>query len=105
MDEIRVRRITPKECWRLMGFDDQDFENARAAMNQHLFKGKDRSGSQLYKQAGNSIVVSVLEQIMNNLRNAMPYLFEDMVVGSFFSGIGAFEKALENLNEDYKVKK
>ena len=37
---------------------------------------------------------------MKNLYDAMPYLFENMVVGSFFSGIGAFEKALEKLQTD-----
>lgn len=93
----RVRKLTQKECWRLMGFDDKDFENAKARMNNILYNGKDRSGSQLYKQAGNSIVVDVLHQIMVELYTAMPYLFEDIEVGSFFSGIGAFEKALERL--------
>lgn len=95
----RVRKLTQKECWRLMGFDDQDFERARSAMNENLYGGKDRSGSQLYKQAGNSIVVDVLQHIMENLYDVMPYLFEDIVVGSFFSGIGAFEKALQQLGE------
>lgn len=90
----RVRKLTPKECWRLMGFSDDDFEKARQRMNDNCYKGKDRSQSQLYKQAGNSIVVDVLYYIMRNLKDAMPYLFEDMEVGSFFSGIGAFEKAL-----------
>ena len=80
-----------------MGFEDSDFENARKRMNENLYKGNDRSSSQLYKQAGNSIVVDVLLHIMENLYDAMPYLFEDMVVGSFFSGIGAFEKALTKL--------
>lgn len=93
----RVRKLTQKECWRLMGFDDDDFEKAKARMNNNLYSGKDRSGSQLYKQAGNSIVVDVLQRIMAELYTAMPYLFEDIEVGSFFSGIGAFEKALERL--------
>ena len=53
----RIRRLTPKECWRLMGFDDEDFEKARAV----------NSDTQLYKQAGNSIVVNVLEAILGNL--------------------------------------
>lgn len=53
----RVRKLTPKECWRLMGFDDEAFEKA-AEVN---------SNSQLYKQAGNSIVVNVLEQIIGKL--------------------------------------
>lgn len=95
---FRVRKLTPKECWRLMGFDDEDFEKARDAMNQNIYNGNDRSGSQLYKQAGNSIVVDVLLHIMENLYEAMPYLFDDIQVGSFFSGIGAFEKALSRLN-------
>lgn len=87
---FRVRKLTQKECWRLMGFSDEDFYKAQAAMNQNLYGGKDRSGSQLYKQAGNSIVVDVLCAIMKELYEAMPYLFDDIAVGSFFSGIGAF---------------
>ena len=54
---FRIRRLTPRECWRLMGFDDNDFEKA-AEVN---------SDTQLYKQAGNSIVVNVLEAIFKNL--------------------------------------
>lgn len=53
----RVRKLTPKECWRLMGFDDEDFDKA----------AKENSKTQLYKQAGNSIVVDVLEKIFANL--------------------------------------
>lgn len=53
----RIRKLTPKECWRLMGFDDIDFEKAQ----------KVNSNTQLYKQAGNSIVVNVLEKIFKNL--------------------------------------
>ena len=97
-EKFRVRKLTPKECWRLMGFEDKDFENARNRMNENLYNGNDRSSSQLYKQAGNSIVVDVLSAIMGELYNAMPCLFEDMVVGSFFSGIGAFEKALSTFD-------
>lgn len=52
-DEMRIRKLTPKECFRLMGFSDEDFEKA-AQVN---------SNSQLYKQAGNSIVVDVLEEL------------------------------------------
>lgn len=54
---LRIRKLTPKECWRLMGFDDEDFEKAEQVC----------SNSQLYKQAGNSIVVNVLEAIFTNL--------------------------------------
>ena len=56
-DNIRIRKLTPKECWRLMGFGDEDFEKA----------AKVNSNTQLYKQAGNSIVVNVLEAIFKNL--------------------------------------
>lgn len=55
---LRIRKLTPKECWRLMGFDDEDFEKAKAVPT---------SNTQLYKQAGNSIVVNVLEKILLNL--------------------------------------
>lgn len=89
--DIRARKITPKESWRLMGFDDLDFEKAQAS---------GVSNSQLYKQAGNSIVVDVLYYIFKNIYTAMPYLFNDLKVGSYFSGIGAFEKGLDRLYED-----
>ncbi len=58
LDNYRIRKLTPKECWRLMGFADEDFEKAKNA---------GVSNSQLYKQAGNSIVVNVLMGILNNL--------------------------------------
>ena len=56
-NNLRIRKLTPREVWRLMGFDDEDFEKA----------SKVNSNTQLYKQAGNSIVVNVLEAILNNL--------------------------------------
>ena len=95
----RLRRLTPRECWRLMGFTDTDFNKARNALNSRFHKGADRSDSQLYKQAGNSIVVDVLLHIFEKLHETMPYLFKDIKAGSFFSGIGAFEKALKRLGE------
>lgn len=49
----RIRKLTPKECFRLMGYTDRDFEQA----------AKVNSNSQLYKQAGNAIVKQVLEAI------------------------------------------
>lgn len=57
-ENIKIRKLTPKECWRLMGFTDNDFEKAKSTGN---------SNTQLYKQAGNSIVVKVLEKIFINL--------------------------------------
>ena len=86
---IRIRKLTPKECFRLMGFSDENFEAAEKMV----------SNSQLYKQAGNSIVVDVLYYILVELYKAMPYLFEDLRLSSFFSGIGAFEIALNRLYE------
>lgn len=67
-DEIVVRKLIPLEYWRLMDFDDEDFERARAAMNGLFYNGADKSSSQLYKQAGNSIVVAVLEKDIEQLR-------------------------------------
>lgn len=59
MPTMRIRKLTPKECFRLMGFDDESFQRA-AEVN---------SNTQLYKQAGNSIVVDVLVAIFNISEN------------------------------------
>lgn len=53
----RIRKLTPLECWRLMGFSDEDFHKAE----------KVNSNSQLYKQAGNSIVKDVLMAIFGQM--------------------------------------
>ena len=58
LENLRIRKLTPKECWRLMGFTDEDFEKAKAVP---------MSNTQLYKQAGNSIVVNVLMAIFKEL--------------------------------------
>lgn len=58
LDGFRIRKLTPRECWRLMGFDDADFDKAQAA---------GMSNTQLYKQAGNSIVVNCLEAIFKGI--------------------------------------
>ena len=55
---LRIRKLTPKECFRLMGFSDEDFSKAEQVPT---------SNAQLYKQAGNSIVVNVLEEILKEL--------------------------------------
>lgn len=57
LSNFRIRKLTPKECWRLMGCSDEDFHKAEQV----------NSNSQLYKQAGNAIVVDVLEGIFGNL--------------------------------------
>lgn len=54
--DYRIRKLTPRECWRLMGVKDKQFD-----------KVSDISNSQLFKMAGNSIVVNVLEEIFKNL--------------------------------------
>lgn len=90
-DDIRIRKLTPKECFILMGFSDENFDAAQSV---------GISNSQLYKQAGNSIVVDVLYYIYRELYIAMPYLFDDLKLSSFFSGIGAFERGLDRLYKD-----
>lgn len=53
----RIRKLTPIEYWRLMSFSDEDFHKAELA----------NSNTQLYKQAGNSIVVDVLKAIFSQM--------------------------------------
>lgn len=55
----RIRKLTPRECWRLQGFPDEKFDKAVAA---------GVSNSQLYKQAGNAVTVNVAEAIGKRLR-------------------------------------
>lgn len=56
---MRIRKITPKESWRLMGFSDEDFEKA----------SKVATKTNLYHQAGNSIVVNVIYHILKQIFN------------------------------------
>lgn len=53
VNDLCIRKLTPRECYRLMGFSDAEFDRAE----------KVNSNTQLYKQAGNSIVVDVLEEL------------------------------------------
>jgi DNA (cytosine-5)-methyltransferase 1 len=57
IEQYRIRKLTPRECWRLMDFKDEDFDKA-AQVN---------SNTQLYKQAGNSIIRNVLVAILGQL--------------------------------------
>ncbi len=75
IENLKIRKLTPKECWRLMGFSDEDFEKAEAIPT---------SNTQLYKQAGNSIVVTVLEKIFKNL---------------FFSNVNKVQRGVKNYME------
>ena len=59
--KYRIRKLIPLECWRLMGFTDEEFHKAETV----------NSNTQLYKQAGNSIVVDVLAGIFGEIINAM----------------------------------
>lgn len=61
MTELRIRKLTPLEYWRLMGFDDSDFLKV---------KESGMSNTNLYKQAGNSIVVNVAEALFKELEEA-----------------------------------
>ncbi|EOL9688642.1 DNA cytosine methyltransferase [Listeria monocytogenes] len=56
-NDFRIRKLTPRECWRLQGFPDWAFDRASEV----------NSNSQLYKQAGNSVTVNVIEAIANRL--------------------------------------
>ena len=59
MEDIRIRKLTPLECWRLQGFTDEQFYKAQ---NDGV------SNSQLYKQAGNSVTVNVVDAIVKELK-------------------------------------
>ena len=65
--DYKIRKLTPKECWRLMGFTDEDYFKAKSALEDRFYNGRDRSNSQMYKMAGNSIVVNVLEGIFKQM--------------------------------------
>ena len=83
-----LRFFTGLETFKLMGFSEEDYNKA--------FK-ENPSIDIMYKQAGNSICVNVLYYIYKEIYEAMPFLFDDLRVSSYFSGIGAFEKALDLL--------
>ena len=57
MNSLRIRKLTPRETWRLMGFDDSDYDKVKGI----------NSKAQLYRQSGNSIVVNVLVEILREL--------------------------------------
>lgn len=59
IENYRIRKLTPLECWRLMGCTDEDYYKAEKVVSQ----------TQLYKQAGNAIIVTVLEEIFKKLFN------------------------------------
>lgn len=60
-NQYRIRKLTPRECWRLQAFPDELFDKAQQA---------GLSDSQLYKQAGNSVTVNVIEYIGGLLKES-----------------------------------
>lgn len=64
----RIRKLTPFECWRIMGFSDEDFHKSEEV----------NSNSQLYKQAGNSIVKNVLMAIFGQMIPTKANDFNDL---------------------------
>lgn len=115
----RVRKLTPRECFRLMGFNDTTYEKARyytdeeeeKLLNEHKkYKtemdeyGNERgirlSDAQAYKQAGNSIVVNVLYYVFEELKKQYREFDDGIKVCSLFSGIGAPEQALKAVNHE-----
>lgn len=107
MEEYRVRKLTPRECWRLMGFSDEDFDKAQAV----------NSNSQLYKQAGNSIVVDVLMAIFRQMTEdaeteeeqtsffgTKQFTFTKPIrLIELFAGIGSQAKRMRNLGLDFET--
>lgn len=89
-EKFYIKRLTPLEAFRFMGFDDEDYEKASMV----------NCKTQLYKQCGNSIVVTVIEEVLKALFKVMPKLFEDVKIIDLFAGIGAFEKAFERVIYD-----
>ena len=85
-----IKRLSAKECYKLMGFSECDFRSAWSVC----------SLPQIYKQAANAIPVNMIYNGFEALYLAMPYLFNDLKVVSFYSGGGSMEKALDRL---YKV--
>lgn len=66
--QYRIRKLTPRECWRLMDFTDEDFEKASEV----------NSNTQLYKQAGNSIVRNVLVAIIGQMLPGKEEIYQNI---------------------------
>lgn len=86
----RIRKLTPLECHRLMGVKDEDF---------YKMKNAGISDSQLYKLAGNSIVVDVLEAIFRNIN----FTEKPLRVFEAFAGYGSQSMALRNIGVEHEV--
>ena len=64
--------MTPRECWRLMDFSDEDFDKAKSV----------NSDTQLYKQAGHSIVVNVLVAILGQMFDGKEQIYKEVNNGT-----------------------
>lgn len=66
-EEMGIRKLTPRESWRLMDFSDEDFDKA----------AKVNSSTQLYREAGNSIVQNVLVAVMGQLFEGKENIYKE----------------------------
>lgn len=120
----RVRKLTPREAFRLMGFKDEYFEAARYYTDEERINldksnkkyqteldlnGIERaiklSDTQAYKEAGNSIVVNILYYVFKELNKQYTEFKDGIKICSLFSGIGAFEQGLAAVNNEEKLLK
>lgn len=69
IEKYRIRKLTPLECWRLMDFSDEDFHKAEAV----------NSNTQLYKQAGNSIVKNCLVSIFGQMIEGKEDFYKEVI--------------------------
>ncbi|PWX17856.1 DNA cytosine methyltransferase [Clostridium perfringens] len=69
--QCKVRKLTPLECWRLVGFSSEDYWLVRKALEEQFYNGKDCTDTQMYKMAGNSIVIQVAESIIESLKGIL----------------------------------
>ena len=90
IERFYIKKLRPHEALKFMGFDDEDYEKASSVV----------SDSQIYKQAGNSIIVDVIYAVFKELFKAMPYLFTDMKLLHLFSGIGSVEKGIKRVVDE-----
>lgn len=65
--EYKIRKLTPCECWKATGFTEENYCTVKTELIKRFYKGVDRTDTQMYKMAGNSIVVNVLEEIFKEL--------------------------------------
>lgn len=62
-----IRRMTPVESFKLMGFESKDYYAAKKALEAKYYNGREKSDSQTYRMAGNSVVVDVLQAAIKNI--------------------------------------